>query len=220
MPGGRKFHWPHLLLGGGLLLALLLGAYWVKSRMGINLFRTFSFSRALYVKAFQTELRRLVPPPRPGVLIHDMFRWPWHSAWQANFWARDAAATSHAYSRVPGPNVPCLFIDNRGQNEWTYVYQNIYPVAAGEVFDYWGRFQADSGVATHLSVGLYARDGRAVDWVCGVSKATGTQGWFVCEREFVIPQGIDSIQFRLCGQGQGRCWFSEVRFRKLASESP
>jgi hypothetical protein len=203
-----------MICGGGLLLSLLASGYAVKSKLGIDVFKSYSFSHALQVNNIVWELRRWLRPGKPADLIHDTFLWPAYSAKHAGFWARASAAARQTYGRTPDSGLPCLVVENNSPEDWAYKFFELFPVSAGEVFDIWGRFRTSPGVTASVSVVLYAPDGHVVDWNYARAGATGTQDWVVREREFVIPAGVDAIQFRLTGWGRGQTWFTEVRFRK------
>jgi hypothetical protein len=203
-------------LGLLLLAVLLAGAYTLKSRMGIDLFRSFSLKKTLHLKARHSALRRYAAYPKPGLLIFDTFARAWWRPEPASLWSWESGAVTYAYGRARKDEAPCLVVTNRGLAEWTYLYSTYYPVTAGEVFEYSGRFRTDPGVSAGLGVILYAPDGKTLDWNYADSGRTDAQVWTVRGRTFAVPEGTDAIRLYLGGRGLGQCRFSQVSFRKQA----
>lgn len=202
-----------------LLLFALVGLYRFKSKMGIDLFRSFSLKKMFHLRAVHAEIRRALGPPKPGLLISDTFLRSWIAPELASFWSRIPGAADYAYGKTVEGDESCLRVENRNTGDWTYVYEEYFPVTPGDKFAYEGRFQTDPGVGVSFGIILYARDGRALDWKYADSGETETLTWLVRQREFAVPAGIDSIRFYLSGSGRGKCWFTRAKFRKLASGS-
>jgi hypothetical protein len=214
---GKRSKWRRGLLACALVLIVLAGGYGLKTRMGINLFESFSIMRILHVHEIQAQCRRWWRYPQPGVLISDTFRQARSDPARISFCSHGPAPARYGYLTRPGPG---LRIENPGKDEWTYTYRTYFPVSSDERFAYRVRFFSDPGVSLEFGLILYAADGRVKEWHYAASREKGTRAWRASGRELVIPEGTDSVRFYLSGRGRGDCAFAEVELRKLALREP
>jgi hypothetical protein len=127
----------------------------------------------------------------------------WHSLWTREEGKGKAECTTR-YKKV---GTHALAISHRGSKDWSIGQDQRLKVIPGEVYEFSGWIQCEKIIgAVQLSVVLRDSKGIELDWLYGLVESSGTHEWKMLVNRFIVPEGCDSIQFRITGFDRGTCY--------------
>jgi hypothetical protein len=196
------------------LILLFLLAYFIKSRLGINVLKSASLSKYFPFKYLQPN--PIVANPQVGVLLSDTFELPfWIEREWGDLWAREAGLVESEHTTEGVYGSKCLLIKSNSAKSWAYKHFKIISVEAGDRFGYEGYIRTAGDSKVILSVVTYNEKRKVINWNYAAKTVHAAKNWVGVINEFEIPQDIKYIQFGLSGSGIGKAWIDNVAFSKL-----
>jgi hypothetical protein len=198
------------------LVLLFLLAYFIKSQLRINLFKSESISNYFPFNYFQPDAHPVDADPQVGILLHDGFELEfWSESKWADLWAREKRLVKSEYVTEGVDRSGCLLIKSNSAKEWAMMHYEPIAVKAGDRFGYEGKIRTEGDSEVSLSVQTYNEKRRVINWSYAAKTVTAATDWVELKNEFEIPPDIKYIQFGLKGSGKGRAWIDDVTFSKL-----
>jgi hypothetical protein len=207
----KKRYW---MLAMILLLVLGCTAYWVKSRLGIDLFESISASSHF---PFNLLYNNVLTVDQPGTVLYEDFEQSRiFKRWRIEH-PRGGAKVVYKFIRgEPGNSSRFLQISSNRKNHWHYKFSKYIAVSKGDLFQVKGRLhiEPDSKNAFFSITGFDA-DKNAIDWRMVTHKVTQKGSWINTEKLFSITdERVRYISFRLIGY-QGVYRFDDLFLNKL-----
>jgi len=198
------------------LLLVFLVAYFVKSQLRINLFKSASISKYFPFGSFQPEPLPVVDNPQVGMLLNDSFELEfWSESKWADLWAREEDLVKRDYVTDGVDGSRCLLIESSSDDEWAIMHYELIAVEAGDRFGYEGQIRTTDESKVFFSVQTSNDKKKVITWSYASKTVTAARNWVEVKNEFEIPQDIHYIQFGLKGSGKGSVWIDDVSFSKL-----
>jgi len=193
-------------------VTLILGAYWVKCQLGVNLIREFSWEEHFTVLNF-FQKSRYVSRPGSGVLLSSSFDgwWP-YQPW-IDLWSREEGRVKEALIRDPVRGSRCLQIQSSSAQDWSIQHSVAFGVDPGDAFIFEGYARTTGEAVAQMSVVTYDAQRKPLRWFFALENVRSPD-WARVSRRFTIPQGVKYIRFRLTGAGDGEAYFDDIRFVK------
>ncbi len=138
-------------------------------------------------------------------------------------WSRDAQAiTSSKDAAEKRDGRESLKIVHMGELDWALSEGKRIPVKPGDVFEIsaWIKFGGKGSAALAAVTRRQGED--VVQWSYADKEVRGTMPWTLVKTVFIVPEGIETIEPRLMGDGPATLWvddFTVARtgFRDIAS---
>ena len=198
------------------LVLFFLLAYFVKSQLRINLFKSESISEYFPFNYFQPDPHPVVENPQVGMLLNDSFDLEfWSESKWADLWAREKDMVKSEYVTEGVDGTKCLLIESNSDDEWAIMHYELISVEAGDRFGYEGQVKTTGESNVLFSVQTSNEDKKVITWSYATKTVTAARNWVEIKNEFEIPQDIKYIQFGLKGSGKGKAWIDDVSFGKL-----
>jgi hypothetical protein len=208
---GKKHYWITALV---LVLVIGSAAYWVKSRIGVNLFASMSISSHF---PFNLLYDNVLKVDQPGTVLYEDFEESRiFKRWSNEHFAGDPKVIHKVVPGGQGDSSHCLQISSQRKNHWVYNFSKYIAVAKGDLFQIKGRLQIDpdSGNA-FFSIAGFDADKNPVDWSMATHRVTHKGSWINAEKQFSITnENIRYISFRLMGR-QGVYRFDDILLSKI-----
>ena len=159
----------------------------------------------------------------PNVLTNGDFAAGTLNGW-APFWSRQAGAGAMALDeQTRHGGQPSLKVTHTGVDNWSAAQAASLLVQVGGIYRLSGWVKCERTESAELSVVLRDAKGAVLDWSYAPARTSGTHGWQLLARRFVVPTDGATVQFRLIGSGPGTVWLSEaslVREGAVPAASP
>jgi hypothetical protein len=118
-------------------------------------------------------------------------------------WTREEGSAKA--SLVPGRSdgKRAILVTSTGSKDWA-IQQKPLPVTSGDLYEISGWIKGDGGSG---SISVVTRDakGDTMNWALG-EVGPRRAGWQHVRRVFAVPEGCQTVQFRLIGNGPGQTW--------------
>ncbi|MBN2442106.1 MAG: carbohydrate binding domain-containing protein [Spirochaetales bacterium] len=156
---------------------------------------------------------------RENLVINPGFENNWEG-WDS-LWVREKGQGNAAlenYTHKPGGMV--LRIRYSGEQDWAVGQKRKIDVLPGEVYalSAWVKC-VDVRRNAQISVVLWDKDNKVIDWAWGLIETGGTHGWKRLDTRFMIPRGPAQIQFRISGFGKGISLWDDLSLIRI-KDSP
>jgi hypothetical protein len=130
-------------------------------------------------------------------------------------WTRQEGRAEMIFSNNGRSNTRSLFIENRGDKDWTVDAKQLILVNPGEVYDYEGFAMAKGHNAiTLIGIILYDRDQNIMKIQYADESINKADQWYRMTRSFEVPPGGAFIRMRILGVGKGRFYFDDIRLAR------
>lgn len=192
--------------------------YWIKKRLDINIFKSFSLSHTF---PFKYIPEYIIKSPRAGDLIlNDDFEskiWP-QTVWGA-LWMREKGKVTQRYDSTVNHS-RYLLITSDSARDWSYGCLFLIRTDPGDVFYYDGLAGMQGKEArAGLGFATYDQDEKVLAWNFGASQVQ--PGPMVrIGRRVIIGEGVRYIRFRIAGAGRGQFKFDNIQLIKIKSGKP
>ncbi len=197
------------------LILFFLLAYYIKSKLRINVFKSIGISQYFPFNYLQPD-SPIVANPQVGVLLRDTFELPiWSKRKWTGLWAREEDLVESQYTTDGVDGSTCLLIKSKSAKDWAYRDYEMISVEIGDRFGYEGQIRTEGDSKVILNVVIYNEDMRVINWNHAPKTVNAAKDWIEVKNEFEIPQDIKYIQFGLSGSGKGKAWIDNVVFSKL-----
>jgi hypothetical protein len=218
MVASQKTKLAYGVFGITAIIVFGLFSYWLKSQMGISFSESTSLSK--YFPFNYLAPRQVIINPAAGIFLFDSFdSFSLFGNWNS-LWMREQGKVSKGYGANGIDNSRCLFIKSNSTKSWVCSYKKMIRVREGDVFNYkvFVKLKGDTHSAI-ASMATFDADKKIINWNDFRQQTDRTNEWMVLEKTFIIPDGIQYIQFRLSGIGTGEFRFDNV-YLKLLKKSP
>ncbi|MDG2270847.1 MAG: carbohydrate binding domain-containing protein [Halioglobus sp.] len=197
---------------------ILLGSYWLKNFLGLNIFNHFSLSNYPVFSAFDSRV--IDHQPFPGVVVSDSFDETGLLAAVSNWWQFHNATVEMA----PDPDNPSnttMMIRPSTAESWRGNFTRFVQVNPGEQYQYSIRARI-SGTDSSARVGLivYNADQQALSWKAYTETVVAQDTWLDIRHNFTVPPDIKYIKFRITGADTGDYAFDDFVLTKLSTSPP
>ena len=202
-----------------IFIVFLSGSlYWMKKRLNIDIFESFSLSHTF---PFKYIPKYVIKNPRAGDLIlKDDFESKFRprTLWGA-LWMREDGKVVRSVDS-PENHSRCLLITSESSRDWSYECQFLIRADAGDVFYYEG-LAGLQGAEAHAVLGFTTFDPEktVLAWNYGVSPVEPGPMALI-RRQVSIGEGVGFIRFRIAGRGRGQFRFDNIRLIKIRSGKP
>ncbi len=140
----------------------------------------------------------------------------WHGLWTREKDAGTAVIDTKEH-RPDGGESPVIRIEHRGEKDWSLTRRKRFEVRAGDLFTMtaWVRITGEG----RCNIGVVTRTetGDAVEWMYGADEAHSGRAWQQLRSQFLVPEGIHTIEPRLTGLGPATVWVQDFSCRKTGS---
>lgn len=139
------------------------------------------------------------------------------AGWSA-FWSRTAdSGTATVDSQLARAGASSLKIVHTGAQDWSVAAERSVPARSGEIFRVAGWVRLEKSETLQLGVVARGSQGRVLEWILGPASTSGTHGWRAISRRFVVPEGCETIQFRITGYGPCTAWVDDLSLSREGS---
>ncbi len=157
------------------------------------------------------------PNPLPANLVVNPDFSQGTTGW-SGLWTRDAGKGRAFVRRLPPDRFDqALVIEHDGDKDWSFQQAGELAASPGDVYRYSGWVNASGEGRVELSVVLYDRGGKVLDWSWGLSWAKNTGGWKLLGRKLRVPAGAAALRFRVTGSGPIRLFCAGFGLEKLGA---
>lgn len=208
---GKKHFW---LIA--LVMVLIIGctAYWVKSRLGINLFESLETSSHF---PFNLLYNNVLKVDQPGtVLFEDFEQSRIFKRWSDEHFGDDPKVVHKVIQGGPGNPTNCLQVSSHRKDHWVYNFSKYIAVTKGDLFQVKGRLRIEpNSKNAFFSIAGFDADKNPIDWSMATHMVTQKGSWINAEKQFSITdEDIRYISFRLLGY-RGVYRFDDILLNKL-----
>ncbi len=162
----KLFNKKKILLGIIIILILILGLYWLKNLLGIDVFESYTLSHQFPFDHLQRD--NIVSPVSGDILIeesfssNDIFQREW-----SNLWMREEGKVVQEYDTNGLRHSRCLLIRSGSEKDWAYSSLKMVKVKEGDRFSYqgWVNIQGKD-VQAYFGITSYDVNKNVVDWKC------------------------------------------------------
>jgi hypothetical protein len=205
------------------LLAILvititvLGVYWFKGRLGINISEEYTLSEYF---PFKYLVKDSTVHPEPGETIIDEPFNPKSFFERAVWllWMRDEGSVIVTYDLGGINNSRCLLVESSSKNKWSYTYRTYIEVQKGDVFSFEGFARVpDKDLSLAFTIASFDKDRKIIEWNSSKPEIYRNNQFEMLTKQFTVADGTRFIRFRITGSGIGKFRFDDIKFRKLKS---
>ncbi len=197
----------------------VLGGYWFKDMLGINLSEEYALSEYF---PFKYLIKNPTGHPKPGKIIIDE---PFNSKsfferdmWF--LWMRDEGRVLIKYDLGGIKNSRCLLVESSSRNKWSYTYRKYFEVQPGDVFSFEGFAQVlDNNLSLAFTIASFDKDRKIIEWNSGKPESYRNNQFELQTKQFTVTDKTRFIRFRITGSGVGKFKFDDIKFRKIKSSS-
>lgn len=194
------------------LALFIIGAYWFKCQLGINVISGLSWEEHFSVLNFFQKSRYLARA-KPGILLAASFEgWFPFMSW-IGLWARDQGQVQVSVATDASRSSKCLRVRSSSSHDWSLPHSAAFEVTQGAVFVFEGYARTTGSALAQMSVVTYDEKRRPLQWLFAVENVR-SRDWIRVSRRFVVPPGVRYIRFRLTGYGIGEAYFDDIKFVK------
>jgi len=132
-------------------------------------------------------------------------------------WTRDKDGGELAVDRAvrfDASASPSIRIEHRGTRDWSLGREERLDVRPGDLLELATRVRARGGGEAGISVVLYDRRGKVVDWMRGYSGVRGRVEWRALKSRLIVPTGVAQVWPRVTGSGPATVWVDGLRCEK------
>lgn len=178
--------------------------YWIKCQNDIDLISNWHLGDILPVQTLHKHVHSItfakVSSNPNGLSTKN--KSDWHKLWMRE---EDSAICEIKDGRI--------VITSKCVKDWSLSHSELIETRFGDKFAFSGRGKI-GGKDAHavLGVVLYDKEKKVIKWHHGAQKVNVSGKWELVKGEFVIPQGVGFICFRLTGDGIGKFQFDDLRF--------
>lgn len=200
-----------ILLVVVLFFILLSGAYWAKTRMGINVFHNFHLSNYFPFNYLLPDDEVLTAEPGFELLANfdqtDLFGY-WKGIWSEEVNVAKRRDDPRGYN-----NSTCLLIFCKHEVLWA-VNAGVYiKVKPGDTFHYEAKVKVGN-VANDVGISIVSYDGQRsspdYQFIMKSADMHIVGKWQTIAADFTIPNGVVHIMPRLWGNNQGMVRFDDI----------
>lgn len=194
---------------------LVVGVYWFKNQIRIDLFKFVTFSNTFPFKYLQ---RNFIIVPESGDIIIDesfnhqgFFRKNW---WK--LWMREKGLVIQDYDNDGINKSRCLIVRSSSDKSWAYCYQDFIKVKKGDAFSYEGltAIQVENGYTT-FCITTYDQSKNVLKWIYEEKTVNQNNKIISVKKRFTVAEGIALIRLRIIGFGAGEFRYDDITLRKL-----
>ncbi len=136
----------------------------------------------------------------------------------SQFWSREEGAGEMALDNaVWHGGRSALKVTHRGSKDWSVAQAQNLAVKSGDVFTIQGWLRVENLHSAQLSVVARQANGDVLDWFLGSIETSGTHDWKLLSRQFLVPPGCATIQFRMIGDGPGTVWLDDAQLFSIGN---
>lgn len=207
----KKHYW---IIAIGLVMVLGCTAYWVKSRIGINLFTSMSTSSHF---PFNLLYNNVLKANQPGTVLYEDFEQSRiFKRWSDEHFRGDPKVVHKIIHGGPGNSLRCLQISSHRKNPWVFKLSKLIAVTKGDLFQVKGRLHIEPESKNAIfSIAAFDADKNPINWSMASHRVARKGSWVDAEKQFSITdEKIRYISFRLLGR-QGVYRFDDIILNKL-----
>ena len=195
-----------------LLVGAVLGLYWIKCQLGINIFHDLSFSRTFHLSAFERKTDPLIEPVKGVDIINDNFDLGYFK-WNG-LWSRDKDRVRRYIVWRDFQKLFCMAVKSSSDQDWAVVYNGLAAVWPGDLLCIRAGMLVSGEADAGLSVVLYDQNKKVIKWSYGAAKQeiSDRGRWGTVMSVFEVPDGVSFVKLRFCGRGKGDAYIDDVRF--------
>jgi len=196
-----------------IIFVLVITLYWVKGKIGINLFDSYSLS-GFYPFS---NLSGIIIHPRPGKTILDESfdsKFSLVRKW-AKIWMYEKGRVSVGFAEHGRNNTRCLLIKSASSKNWAYSLRYYVSVKKGDRFSFEGYSQiSGKDVVASFDVASFDQRRRVINWRMERSKVKKSGSFEKVKIKLTVPEGVALIVFRFTGSGAGEFRFDDIKVKK------
>jgi len=196
------------------IASFILSFYWLKNRIGINFFQTFSLSNYFPFKYLDGP--QIIGIDQKGVLLNENFDTyrlfhNWHGVY-----IEGEGKIIQTISPNERDTSRCLLIINRDAKNWSISHNKFIEVNAGDYFTYKAKVKISNGdPVAIIGVDSFDKDMKIITWCYSKIKSDKLDKWNNLVNSFSIDdEKIKYIRFRISGVGQGEYRFDDIVFKR------
>ena len=161
------------------------------------------------------QINDVISVPEPGIILNDSFDTRSIISKWSNLWMKDEGKVTLGYGSNGINNSRCLLIKSKSTKSWAYSHNKYVEVLEGDVFSFEGFAELRGNkISAYVGIAAFDKHKKPIKWNYISEKVDKTEKWIKVKREFIIPDNIKYINFRLSGVGIGEFKFDNICFRK------
>lgn len=203
------------------LLAILvititvLGGYWFKDMLGINISEEYALSEYF---PFKYLIKNQTVHPEPGeTIINEPFNSKsFFERDQWFLWMRDEGRVIVNYDSGGINASRCLLVESSSKNKWSFTYRKYIEVQQGDVFSFEGFAKiVDKDLSLAFTIASFDKDRKNIEWNSSKPEIYRNNQFEMLTKQFTVADGTKFIRFRITGSGIGKFRFDDIKFKKL-----
>jgi hypothetical protein len=138
------------------------------------------------------------------------------SGW-SRFWSRAASGRATLDLQEKHGGKQAVRVEHTGDQDWSLAQERRLDVKPGEIYEMTAWLRVEGEGAAEISVTLYDRQGKVLDWTFGGRSTSAAKGWRPLRSRFIIPEGAGAILPRLIGNRPSTVWMDDASLRRVGS---
>ncbi len=198
-----------------VIAIIVLGGYWFKATVGVNIFESYSLSNYF---PFKYLIKEVIVHPQPGeIIIYESFNSK--SIFKRNWWflwMREEDKVTINYDLNGINDSRCLSIKSSSKMKWSYTYYKFVEVQKGDVFRFEGLAEIqDKDLFLAFTIASFDKDKKVLKWNSDQPGIYRNNQFEMLTKKFTVANGTRFIRFRITGSGVGTFRFDDIQFKKL-----
>jgi len=205
---------PYFLYIIFFLSILIFSSYWIKNKLDINIFNSYSLSKFIPFKYLKRD--DSIPFSETSTLFYDSFdsnsifpKW-------SKLWMREKGKVSNFYDLNEIDNSLCLLIKSKSSKSWSYSNNKYIEVRKGDIIYFKVNIKINGKQSiAYAGFSSFNKNKYKIDWNYIREKMAVIDKWVKIEKNFMITDTTNYIKFKISGTGIGEYRFDNIIIRRL-----